>query len=79
MQLGRKNFVFHRLDICDYEKFKTKVGKVNLILHEAAAKKVSEDQTAKPTLRVNVLGTEAVLRLARHHRPPMTKQATRHR
>lgn len=63
--LGRKNFEFHKLDICDWRVLSRRIGRVDMILHTATVKKIPESQTAWPTLNVNAFGTQNMLRLAR--------------
>lgn len=59
-----KHFRFHKIDILDLSSMLKKIGPVDVILHMAAVKKIGEQDPALPTLRVNGLGTENVLRLA---------------
>ncbi len=75
-QKVNKNFIFHELDICDHERLKKKVGKVDLILHQAAVKKTSEKEASLPTLRVNSIGAESVLKLARWGRSKVILAST---
>lgn len=58
-------FKFYRVDVTDYETLKILSKDVDVIVHLAAVKKVSELDSSMATLKVNVSGTEKVLETAR--------------
>ena len=63
--LGKDRFKFYRVDIQDYETLKILSKDVDIIVHLAAVKKVSELDSSMATLKVNVNGTENVFEAAR--------------
>ena len=63
--LKNPNFKFHRMDVRDFPALRGKIKKVDIILHTASVKKVGESQSAIPTLNVNAIGTENLLKLSR--------------
>jgi len=63
--LGKNNFKFYRVDIQDYETLKILSKDVDIIVHLAAIKKVSELDSSMATLKVNVNGTENIFEAAR--------------
>ncbi len=63
--LKNKNFKFHKLDICDFDKLRKAVGRVDVVLHAASHKKIGESQPGWPTLMVNAKGAEAALRIGK--------------
>jgi UDP-glucose 4-epimerase len=63
--LGKDRFKFYRVDIRDYETLKILSKDVDIIVHLAAVKKVSELDSSMATLKVNVNGTENVFEAAR--------------
>lgn len=63
-QAKNPNFEFYKLDILDFDKLK-KIGRgIDVIIHEAAHKKISEEQPALELLINNSMGTKNVLELA---------------
>jgi UDP-glucose 4-epimerase len=58
-------FKFYRVDVNDYETLKILSKDVDIIVHLAAVKKVSELDSSMATLKINVAGTENVLEAAR--------------
>lgn len=62
--LGKDNFKFYRVDIRDYETLKILSKDVDIIVHLAAVKKVSELDSSMATLKVNVNGTENIFEAA---------------
>lgn len=63
--LGKNNFKFYKVDIQDYETLKILSKDVDVIVHLAAVKKVSELDSSMATLKVNVNGTENIFEAAR--------------
>ena len=63
--LGKNNFKFYRVDIQDYETLKILSKDVDVIVHLAAVKKISESDSSMATLKVNVNGTENIFEAAR--------------
>jgi len=63
--IGKDRFKFYRVDIRDYETLKILSKDVDIIVHLAAVKKVSELDSSMATLKVNVNGTENVFEAAR--------------
>jgi UDP-glucose 4-epimerase len=59
------NFKFYNVDVRDYETLKILAKDVDIIVHLAAVKKVSELDSCMDTLKVNVNGTQNVLEAAR--------------
>ncbi len=58
-------FAFHEVDVCDFETLKVLSKGVDIILHLAAYKKISEKEKAMPTFLINGKGTENVLEVAK--------------
>ncbi len=63
--LKNRDFKFYKADVRDFDTLKSKGRRADIILHTASIKKVGEGQPAWPTLTVNTLGTENVLKLGR--------------
>lgn len=63
--LDKDNFKFYRVDLRDYDTLKILSRDVDIIVHLAAVKKVSELDSSMATLKVNVNGTENVFEAAR--------------
>ena len=63
--LKKENVEFCRVDVRDYETMKMLCRDADIIVHLAAVKKVSEQQSSMGTLKVNVVGTENILESAR--------------
>ena len=63
--LGKDNFKFYRVDVGDYETLKILSKDVDVIVHLAAVKKISESDSSMATLKVNVNGTENIFEAAR--------------
>lgn len=63
--LRKENVEFCRVDVRDYETIKMLCRDVDIVVHLAAVKKVSEQQSSMDTLKVNVAGTENILESAR--------------
>ena len=63
--LGKDNFKFYRVDVEDYETLKILSKDVDVIVHLAAVKKISESDSSMATLKVNVNGTENIFEAAR--------------
>ena len=60
-----ERFKFYRVDVGDFETLKILSRDVDIIVHLAAVKKISELDSSMATLTVNVYGTENILRAAR--------------
>jgi UDP-glucose 4-epimerase len=63
--MDKENFKFCRVDITDAETLKILAKDMDMIVHLAAVKKVSELDSSMATLKINVQGTENVLEAAR--------------
>ena len=63
--LGVDRFKFYRVDVGDFETLKILSRDVDIIVHLAAVKKISELDSGMATLKVNVKGTENVFEAAR--------------
>ena len=63
--LGKPEFRFYRIDILDFETLKILCKDVDIIVHLAAVKKISERQSSMATLKVNAKGTENVFEVAK--------------
>lgn len=63
--MSKENFKFCRVDITDAETLKILAKDVDTIVHLAAVKKISELDSSMATLKINVQGTENVLKAAR--------------
>ncbi len=63
--IGNPFFKFYNVDVLDMETLKILGKDVDIIVHLAAVKKISEKESALPTLQINNKGTENVLELAR--------------
>ena len=61
---GNKNFRFLECDIREFDRMLKFVGKIDVILHMAAVKKIWEAHQLLPTMTVIGRGTENVLNLA---------------
>ena len=62
--LGNDAFKFCRVDVTDFETLKILAKDMDIIVHLAAVKKVSELDSSMATLKVNVKGTENILEAA---------------
>jgi len=62
---GIDRFKFYRVDVGDFETLKILSKDVDIIVHLAAVKKISELDSSMATLKVNVNGTENVFEAAR--------------
>lgn len=58
-------FKFVRADVLDADALYRKAGRVQVVVHLAAVKKIGEETRALPTLEVNAMGTQAVMEYAR--------------
>jgi len=63
--LQNDRFKFYTVDVADFETLKILSRDVDLIVHLAAVKKISELDSSMATLKVNVKGTENILEVAR--------------
>jgi len=63
--MEKENFKFCRVDITDAETLKILAKDMDIIVHLAAVKKISELDSSMATLKINVQGTENVLEAAR--------------
>jgi UDP-glucose 4-epimerase len=63
--MKKENFKFCRVDITDAETLKILAKDMDMIIHLAAVKKISELDSSMATLKINVQGTENVLEAAR--------------
>jgi UDP-glucose 4-epimerase len=63
--MDKENFKFCHVDIADAETIKLLAKDIDIIIHLAAVKKISELDSSMDTLKVNVHGTENVLEAAR--------------
>lgn len=63
--LGIDRFKFYRVDVGDFETLKILSRDVDIIVHLAAVKKISELDSSMATLKVNVNGTENIFEVAR--------------
>ena len=63
--LGVDRFKFYRVDVGDFETLKILSRDVDIIVHLAAVKKISELDSSMATLKVNVTGTENIFEVAR--------------
>ncbi len=59
------NFKFYKVDICDFETLKILGKDIDIIIHLAAYKKISEKESAMPTFEINGKGTENVFEVAK--------------
>jgi len=64
-QLDKNAFKFYRVDVGDLETLKVLSKDIDIIVHLAAVKKISELESSMATLKVNVHGTENILEVAR--------------
>ncbi len=63
--LDNEKFKFYKIDIRDFETLKI-IGKdIDIIVHLAAYKKISENESSMPSFQVNGDGTKNVLELAK--------------
>lgn len=59
------NFKFYNINIFDFDSLKI-IGKdVDIIIHLAAVKKIAEEDSSIPTLKVNYKGTENIFEIAK--------------
>ena len=63
--LQNPNFRFIKCNILDEKRLSEIIDKPDIIIHLAAVKKISESESSFPTLRVNVMGTENVFKIAK--------------
>ncbi|CAN5458147.1 SDR family NAD(P)-dependent oxidoreductase [soil metagenome] len=63
--IGHANFKFYRINILDFDSLKILGKDMDIIIHLAAVKKISEKDISLPTLLVNTKGTENVLETAK--------------
>jgi UDP-glucose 4-epimerase len=63
--LEADRFKFYRVDVGDFDTLKILSKDIDIIVHLAAVKKVSELDSSMATLKINVNGTENVLEAAR--------------
>jgi UDP-glucose 4-epimerase len=63
--LSKTNFKFCRVDVTDAETLKFLAKDMDVIVHLAAVKKIGETDSSMATLKINVQGTENVLKAAR--------------
>lgn len=61
-----ETFNFHRFSILDFEKLNEVIENVTIIVHLAANKKISENDSAIPTILNNGQGIENVLKIAKN-------------
>ncbi|MFN0188037.1 MAG: GDP-mannose 4,6-dehydratase [Bacteroidia bacterium] len=59
------NFKFYKVDICDFDTLKILGKDIDIIIHLAAYKKISEKESAMPTFEINGKGTENVFEVAK--------------
>ena len=64
-QIDNSNFSFYHVDIADYDSLKILCKDVDIIVHLAAVKKISEVDSSMDTLKVNATGTENVFEAAK--------------
>lgn len=63
--LSHPDFKFYRVDIADIDALKMLAKDVSIILHLAAVKKISDQESSMPTLTVNAKGTENIFEVAK--------------
>lgn len=63
--LNNDNFHFYRIDIQDFETLKILAKDIDIIVHLAAVKKISEADSSMATLKINEEGTKHVFEAAR--------------
>lgn len=63
--IDNPNFVFYRVDVYDFEALRIISKDVDIIIHLAAYKKISEKELSIPTFLTNGKGTENVLEVAK--------------
>lgn len=63
--LSHPNFRFYNVDICDFDTLKILGKDIDIIIHLAAYKKISEKEKSMPTFSINGEGTENVFEVAR--------------
>ncbi len=59
------NFNFYKVDVCDFETLKILGRDIDIIIHLAAYKKISDKELAMPTFEINGKGTENVFEVAK--------------
>lgn len=62
---SNNNFKFYQVDILDIDTLKILGKEVDIIVHLAAVKKISEKESSIPTLSVNAKGTENIFEVAK--------------
>lgn len=62
--LSHPNFKFYKVDVCDFDTLKILGKDIDIIVHLAAYKKISEKEESMPTFEINGKGTENVFRVA---------------
>ena len=63
--LRHPGFKFYRISVTDFESLKVLGKDIDIIVHLAAVKKISESDSAMQTLTVNTKGTEYVFEVAK--------------
>lgn len=63
--LSHTDFKFYRVDISDIDALKMLAKDVSTIIHLAAVKKISDQESSMPTLTVNAKGTENIFEVAK--------------
>ena len=63
--ITNSNFKFYKVDICDFDTLKILGKDIDIIIHLAAYKKISEKESAMPTFEINGKGTENVFEVAK--------------
>jgi len=74
--LKNPNFRFIQLDVLDTGMLLRKVPHADVVLHQASLKKIGESQRAVPTLMVNAMGAESVLRFAKTRKSKVVISST---
>lgn len=63
--IANDHFTFYKVDIGDFETLKILSKDVDIIVHLAAYKKISEKEQSMPTFEINGKGTENILQVAK--------------
>lgn len=63
--LDHPDFKFYRVDISDLDALKILAKDADIIVHLAAVKKISDQESSMPTLTVNAKGTENIFEVAK--------------
>ncbi len=69
-------FTFHKIDILNSRRLASIARGVDYIIHQAAHKKISENDNALPLLKTNVYGTENILEIARKNKAKVIAAST---